>query len=89
MKASQGNGKGDLPREGQFSKESQASYGREYERIFGSNCPACKGKGSFLDWNNLTKEMIKTTCIFCNGTGKEKKPTSYTPEQRRALEDVR
>ena len=72
MKATNGNGKGDLPREGQYSKESQASYGAEYDRIFGTSCGICKGKGYHLDYDPLTKKIVKTTCLICKGTGKIK-----------------
>jgi len=89
MKVTTGSGKGSLPREGQFSKESQASYGAKYERVFGKDCSICQGKGYFWDNDNMTKKMIKTTCLICKGTGKEKKVVGFTAAQRRALEETR
>ena len=89
MEATTGSGKGDLPREGQYSKESQVSYGEEYERIFGKDCGVCHGKGYLWDNCTLTKKMVKTTCLICKGTGKEKKVVKYTEEQRKALREAR
>lgn len=58
-------GKGSLQRPYDTKK-----YEQNYERIFGKKCTACEGRGYHLDRCELTKKMLKTTCIFCKGTGK-------------------
>jgi DnaJ-class molecular chaperone len=47
------------------------TYGSEYDRIFGQTCTVCGGKGYHWD-EDLRKQMVKTTCLICNGTGKVK-----------------
>jgi DnaJ-class molecular chaperone len=64
-------GKGDLPREGQYSKKSQSNYEKGYERAFGVKCTACKGKG-YLWLEYKGTPMAKGVCENCNGTGKLK-----------------
>lgn len=60
-------GKGDKPR-----PANKKVYDREYERIYGRECTACRGKGFHWDECTLTKKMVKTNCLLCNGTGKAK-----------------
>ncbi len=58
------SGKGDFPR-----PYNRVLYEKNYERIFGHKCTACKGKGYHVDWNEGQKKPFKTTCLLCEGTG--------------------
>jgi DnaJ-class molecular chaperone len=65
-------GKGSAPRQGQYSKKSRLAFAKGMDRIYGKDCSVCNGKGYHLDWDSVQYEVLKTTCIVCNGTGKEK-----------------
>ena len=70
MRATTGAGKGDLPREGQYSKKNRALYAKGYERAFGIKCSVCKGRGYSWDVGQAIHLPVKKiTCVNCNGTG--------------------
>jgi len=73
--------KGSIPR-----PCSKSRYDTGFIRAFGKRCGVCNGRG--FHYNEVKGKMVKTLCIICMGTGKEK-GGKYTAEQRRALEDVR
>ncbi len=58
-------GKGSGPREHQYSKAQQKTYGIGYERVFGPDCTVCRRKGYIYD-----DDAIKQVCPICKGTGK-------------------
>ena len=60
-------GKGGAPRQGQYSKDTEARYHAGYERAFGVECSVCNGKG--YHWDDDNGKAIKTTCLVCNGKG--------------------
>jgi hypothetical protein len=62
-------GKGDRAR-----PCNKGRYDAGYERAFGKGCSICKGKGFHWDEDGSGK-TVKTTCLVCNGTGKETKGT--------------
>lgn len=66
-----GAGKGSGARLGQYSPRAIAAYSRGYERIFGRECSACRGRGFYYDEDQNGK-MIKHNCLLCNGTGRVK-----------------
>lgn len=61
-------GKGDFPR-----PVNQQKYAENYDRIFGKDCGICpNSQGYFWDKDKVTGQMVKTTCLLCNGKGKVK-----------------
>jgi rubrerythrin len=64
MRATIGAGKGGLPREGQYSKKTQAAFARGYARACGSDCLTCKRRGYIYD-DNAEKQV----CPICKGAG--------------------
>jgi len=50
-----GAGKGDLPREGQYSKKMQEAFSRGYERIYGKGCNKRRGKKNPCNLRKGTK----------------------------------
>jgi len=62
-------GKGDAPREHQYSAKSQKAFAEGYDRIY-NKCRICKGKGFHVDYDKIQRKPVKTTCIICYGSGK-------------------
>ena len=63
-------GKGDGPRESQYSRKTQEKYSIGYDRAFGKESIVCEGTGRM---ERLDKGApFDGPCSRCNGTGRIK-----------------
>ena len=49
---------------------NKTAYDRYYDKIF-PPC-ICGGFGYLMDWSDIQKKYLKTTCLLCGGGGRRK-----------------
>jgi hypothetical protein len=50
------------------SRNDKKAFDEGWLRIYGVECPMCKGVGYFAD--AIRTDFVKTKCLLCDGLGK-------------------